>query len=65
MAGKENGNVFDLKAGMAVVVGGIEVEGKVLRFSALSHNTIRGAAGGCMLLAELLLAEGMLKVVPT
>jgi|ETNmetMinimDraft_4_1059912.scaffolds.fasta_scaffold37528_2 aspartate-semialdehyde dehydrogenase len=65
MAGEEKGSGFDLKAGMAVVVGGMEVEGKVLRFSALSHNTVRGAAGGCMLLAELVMAEGMLNVIST
>ncbi|MBK29985.1 MAG: hypothetical protein CMB49_04645 [Euryarchaeota archaeon] len=61
MAGGEATSEFDLRSGMSVVVGNIEVEGRVLRFSALSHNTIRGAAGGCMLLAELLHAEGMLR----
>ena len=65
MAGEETEEGFDLKAGMAVVVGRLEVEGKMLRFSALSHNTIRGAAGGCMLLAELVMAEGMLNVIST
>ena len=30
------------------------------RFVALSHNTIRGAAGGSVLTAELLKAEGYL-----
>jgi aspartate-semialdehyde dehydrogenase len=30
-----------------------------LRFVALSHNTIRGAAGGAILNAELLVAEGL------
>ena len=34
------------------------VEDSVIRFKALSHNTIRGAAGGVVLLAELALAEG-------
>ena len=61
MVGSENSMGFDLRSGMGVTVGNIEVEGTILRFSALSHNTIRGAAGGCMLLAELLFAEGMLK----
>ena len=61
MAGGDATSEFDLRSGMSVVVGNIEVEGRVLRFSALSHNTIRGAAGGCMLLAELLHAEGMLR----
>ena len=31
------------------------------RFVALSHNTIRGAAGAAILNAELLLARGYLK----
>ena len=31
------------------------------RFIALSHNTVRGAAGGAVLMAELLAAEGYLK----
>lgn len=61
MAGGDATSEFDLRSGMSVVVGNIEVEGRFLRFSALSHNTIRGAAGGCMLLAELLHAEGMLR----
>lgn len=44
---------FNLKAGMAVVVGSIRmVNSTTVEFSALSHNTIRGAAGGTMLLAE-------------
>ena len=30
------------------------------RFVALSHNTVRGAAGGAVLTAELLSAEGFL-----
>jgi aspartate-semialdehyde dehydrogenase len=51
----------DLKAGMSVAVGGMTmVSEKILRFTALSHNTIRGAAGGCILLAELALAEGVI-----
>ena len=49
----------DLRAGMSVSVSGLEVEGKRMRFSALVDNTIRGAAGGCVLLAELSIAEGL------
>jgi aspartate-semialdehyde dehydrogenase len=30
------------------------------RFVALSHNTVRGAAGGAVLTAELLAADGYL-----
>ena len=44
----------DLAAGMAVVVGGIECPtANTVRFEAYSHNTIRGAAGGVIYLAEL------------
>ena len=50
----------DLRAGMSVSVTGLEVEGKRMRFSALVDNTIRGAAGGCVLLAELTIAEGLI-----
>ncbi len=49
----------DLRAGMSVSVTGLEVGGKRMRFSALVDNTIRGAAGGCVLLAELSIAEGL------
>jgi aspartate-semialdehyde dehydrogenase len=31
------------------------------RFVSLSHNTVRGAAGGALLTAELLSAEGFLE----
>ena len=55
MAGGEG-----LKSGMSVVVGNLKIDKTKLSFSALSHNTIRGAAGGCILLAELMLAEGLL-----
>ena len=30
----------------------------IIKFVCLSHNTLRGAAGGAVLLAELLCAEG-------
>jgi aspartate-semialdehyde dehydrogenase len=49
----------DLEGGMAVAVGRIRpcpVLG--LRFVLLSHNTMRGAAGGALLAAELALADG-------
>jgi aspartate-semialdehyde dehydrogenase len=38
---------------MAIVVGGIAVKENVVSYHALSHNTIRGAAGGVVLLAEM------------
>ena len=43
----------DLKAGMTTTVQLISVEQGIVSFQALSHNTIRGAAGGVLLLAEL------------
>ena len=46
--------------GMTTTVGNITIEGTTLQFSALSHNTIRGAAGGVILLAELAFSEGLL-----
>jgi aspartate-semialdehyde dehydrogenase len=54
---------FDVNAenGMATVVGRIR-PCPVLQFkyTALSHNTIRGAAGAALLNAELMKAEGYL-----
>ena len=47
----------DLKTGMAVVVGDLSVEGCTIRFSAYSHTTVRGAAGGVVYLAEFVLAN--------
>ena len=51
----------DNDKGMAVTVGRLR-ECKVLqwRFVGLSHNTVRGAAGGGILNAELLKAKGYL-----
>ena len=51
----------NLSAGMSVYVGEIEVTGKKLKFKLLSDNTIRGAAGYGVLLAELLVAEEMIQ----
>ena len=50
----------DLKAGMVVRINDFSVSKKRVAFRAWSANTIRGAAGGTVLLAELALAEGML-----
>lgn len=49
----------DLGQGMAVVIGRLR-EDPVMdwRFISLSHNTLRGAAGGSVLTAELLCAQG-------
>ncbi|MCF7922579.1 MAG: aspartate-semialdehyde dehydrogenase, partial [Candidatus Marinimicrobia bacterium] len=49
-------------AGMAVTIGRLD-EDKFfdIRFVALSHNTVRGAAGGAILTAELMVAKGYIK----
>ncbi len=46
--------------GMAVTVGRIRVDKDCLRFYLLSHNTIRGGAGGSVLNAELAYKEGLI-----
>ncbi len=49
----------DLEGGMAVSVGRLREDTQYdYKFVCLSHNTLRGAAGGAVLLAELLCAEG-------
>src|SRR6266516_4584733 len=51
----------DAGGGMSISVGRIARDGGLgHRFIALSHNTIRGAAGAAILNAELLLAKGYL-----
>ncbi|MDH4122859.1 MAG: aspartate-semialdehyde dehydrogenase [Thermoplasmata archaeon] len=50
----------DRTKGMAVTVGRIRVDGDVLRFFCLVHNTIRGSAGGSVLNAECAIHEGMI-----
>ena len=52
----------DAGGGMSISVGRIARDGVLgHRFVALSHNTIRGAAGAAILNAELLLAKGYLE----
>jgi aspartate-semialdehyde dehydrogenase len=46
--------------GMAVTIGRIRVDEEVLRMFLLSHNTIRGGAGGSVLNAELAYKEGII-----
>ncbi len=49
----------DLEGGMAVSVGRLREDTQYdYKFVCLSHNTLRGAAGGAVLLAELLCAKG-------
>lgn len=51
----------DLEGGMAVSVGRLRPCSVLdFKFVALSHNTVRGAAGGAILLAELAMARGIL-----
>jgi len=50
----------DRARGMAVTIGRIRVEKDHLRFYLLSHNTIRGGAGGSVLNAELAHKEGVI-----
>tara|TARA_B100000965_G_scaffold394980_1_gene407874 strand:+ start:2284 stop:3339 length:1056 start_codon:yes stop_codon:yes gene_type:complete len=49
--------MIDLKTGMAIVVGNITINGTIIAFSAYSHNTVRGAAGGLVYLAEFVLSK--------
>jgi aspartate-semialdehyde dehydrogenase len=52
----------DAGAGMSVTVGRLIPDNVMdYRFVALSHNTVRGAAGAAILNAELLIATGRLK----
>ena len=49
----------NLENGMAVSIGRLREDSQYdYKFVCLSHNTLRGAAGGAVLLAELLCAEG-------
>ncbi len=50
-----------LENGMAISIGRIREDSQYdYKFVCLSHNTIRGAAGGAVLMAELLAAKGYL-----
>jgi len=52
----------DNDKGMAITIGRLRKDNILdYKFVALSHNTIRGAAGGAILNAELLKAKGFLK----
>jgi aspartate-semialdehyde dehydrogenase len=52
----------DAGDGMAVTIGRLRPDALFdYRFVCLSHNTVRGAAGGAVLTAELLTAEGYLR----
>lgn len=52
----------DLEGGMAVSLGRLRPDTQYdYKFVGLAHNTLRGAAGGAVLLAELLCAEGYIQ----
>lgn len=49
----------DMEGGMAVSIGRLRPDTQYdIKFVCLSHNTLRGAAGGAVLLGELLCAQG-------
>lgn len=51
----------DLENGMAVSAGRLRGDSQYdIKFACLSHNTIRGAAGGAVLTGELLCAQGLI-----
>lgn len=51
----------ELEGGMAISVGRLREDSQYdIKFVCLSHNTLRGAAGGAVELAELLAAQGYL-----
>ena len=60
--GRRPGSTATRERGMGITVGRLR-EDRLLdcRFVCLSHNTMRGAAGGAVLTAELLKAEGHLQ----
>ena len=52
----------DLEGGMAVSAGRLREDTVYdYKFVGLSHNTLRGAAGGAVLIAELLVAQGLIQ----
>ena len=52
----------ELEGGMAVSIGRLREDTQYdYKFVCLSHNTLRGAAGGAVLAAELLCAEGYIE----
>ena len=51
----------DIEKGMGITLGRLRTDSMFdYKFVCLSHNTLRGAAGGAVLTAELLVAEGYL-----
>ncbi|MDR1253710.1 MAG: aspartate-semialdehyde dehydrogenase [Oscillospiraceae bacterium] len=51
----------ELENGMAISIGRLREDSQYnIKFVCMSHNTVRGAAGGAILMAELLCSEGYL-----
>ena len=51
----------ELEGGMAISIGRLRPDSQYdLKFVCMSHNTLRGAAGGAVLSAEYLAAKGLL-----
>ena len=54
----------NLENGMAISVGRLRPDSQYdIKFVCLSHNTLRGAAGGAVLMAELLCAKGYIEPI--
>lgn len=52
----------DIENGMGISVGRLRIDSPFnIRFVSLSHNTLRGAAGGAVLMAELLCSRGYIR----
>ena len=52
----------ELEGGMAVSIGRLREDSQYdYKFVCMSHNTLRGAAGGAVLMAELLVAQGFIE----
>jgi hypothetical protein len=60
----ESENNFLLDS-MEVYIGNIRVSGNVASFDVISDNTVRGAAGNSVLLAEMMLAQGIIHDSPS
>ena len=50
---------------MEVYIGNIRVSGNLASFDVISDNTVRGAAGNSVLLAEMMLAQGIIHDSPS
>lgn len=52
----------NLEGGMAISIGRLREDKQYdIKFVCMSHNTLRGAAGGAVLMAELLVAQGFIE----